>query len=78
VQAAVQKGVGIGILQGDSVRSTLESGALIRLDVSELKKIALQSFIVFDERKPLSPIAKDFVSLLRKRKSQRQKHVQSR
>ena len=77
VQAAVQKGVGIGILHGDSVRSGLESGVLIKLDVAELKKIALQSFIVFDERKPLSPIAKDFVELLRKRKSQQLKHVHS-
>jgi DNA-binding transcriptional LysR family regulator len=71
VQAAVQKGMGVGILTGDSVRSSIESGSLIRLNVPELKKIALQSFIVFDQQKPLSPIAKDFLHLLRNRRLRR-------
>ncbi len=48
--AVVQRGMGIGILQGDSVRSAIESGSLIKLEISELKKIALESFIVFDLR----------------------------
>jgi DNA-binding transcriptional LysR family regulator len=74
VEAAVQKGMGIGILQGDSVKSAIDSGALAKLNIPELKKIALQSFIVFDQRKPLSAIAKDFVDLLRKRKSARLSH----
>jgi DNA-binding transcriptional LysR family regulator len=68
VQAAVQKGMGVGILTGDSIKNSIESGSLIRLNVPELKKIALQSFIVFDQQKPLSPIAKDFLNLLRNRK----------
>jgi hypothetical protein len=60
--------MGIGILQGDSVRSAIESGSLIKLEISELKKIALESFIVFDLRNPHSPTAEDFLQLLRKRK----------
>lgn len=68
VQAAVQKGMEVGILTEDSVRSSIESGSLIRLNVPEQKKIALQSFIVFDQQKPLSPIAKDFLNLLRNRR----------
>ena len=71
VHAAVQKGMGIGILQGDSVKSAIENGTLIKLQVPELRKVALQSFIVFDKRRPLSPTAKDFLELLRKRKSAR-------
>jgi hypothetical protein len=63
--------MGVGILQGDSVRGAIESGTLIKLNVSELKKIALHSFVIFDKRKPLSPTAKDFLELLRKRKSTR-------
>lgn len=77
VQAAVQKGMGVGILQGDSVKSGIESGALIRLNVPDLKKITLQSFIVFDEGKPLSSVTKEFLELLRNRKSlRRQKHCE--
>jgi len=68
VQAAVQKGMGVGILTGDSIKNSIESGSLIRLNVPELQKIALQSFIVFDQQKPLSPIAKDFLNLLRNRR----------
>jgi DNA-binding transcriptional LysR family regulator len=68
VQAAVQKGMGIGILQGDSVKSAITDGALIKLNVPELKKIALQSFIVFNQQQPLNAMAEEFVELLRRRK----------
>ena len=76
VQAAVQKGMGVGILVGDSVKSGIESGTLIKLDVSGLKEVVLESFIVYDKRRPLSPIAKEFLELLRNRKLLRhsQKH----
>jgi DNA-binding transcriptional LysR family regulator len=74
VHAAVQKGMGIGILQGDSVKSAIEDGALIKLNVPELKKIALRSFIVFSQEKPLDAIAEEFLELLRKRKSARPSH----
>lgn len=62
VEAAVQKGMGIGILQGDSVKNAIKNGSLIKLDVPELKKIELQSFIAFDQRTPLTPIATNFLN----------------
>jgi DNA-binding transcriptional LysR family regulator len=77
VQAAVQKGMGIGILQGDSVKNAIKNRSLTKLDVPELKKIQLQSFIAFDQQKPLTPIANAFLELLRIRKLSRRPAVQS-
>jgi len=75
VQAAVQKGMGVGILQGDSVKNAIKNGSLARLDVPELKKIALESFIVVDREKPLDAIANDFLDLLRSRKLSRRRAI---
>lgn len=77
VQAAVQKGMGVGILQGDSVKNAIKNGSLARLDVPELKKIALESFIVVDREKPLDPIANSFLDLLRSRKLNRRRVMQA-
>jgi DNA-binding transcriptional LysR family regulator len=68
VRAAVEEGMGIGILYGDSVKDGIESGTLIKIDVPDLKRIEPECFIAYDKRKPLSAIAQDFLETLRARK----------
>lgn len=69
VKAAVGLGMGVGILYRDAVVSRVARGALKVIDVPELKEMGVQSFIIFDKRKPLPPIAAEFLEMLRKRDS---------
>jgi len=68
VKAAVRLGLGIGILYENAIASRLSTGNLKLVNVPELRQLGIQSFIVYDGRKPLSPIAQDFLALLRERK----------
>jgi hypothetical protein len=68
VKAAVRLGLGIGILYENAIASRLSTGNLKLVNVPELKQLGIQSFIVYNGRKPLSPIAQDFLALLRERK----------
>jgi DNA-binding transcriptional LysR family regulator len=69
VKAAVGLGMGVGILYRDAVVSRVARGTLKVIDVPELKEMGVQSFIIFDKRKPLPPIAAEFLEMLRKRDS---------
>jgi hypothetical protein len=46
---------------------TLRELAQLPLVVPELKEMGVQSFIIFDKRKPIHPIAGEFLAMLRKR-----------
>ena len=68
VKAAVRMGMGIGVVYQNAIARNIARGDLKLINVPELKEIGIQSFIVYDGRKPLSSIAQDFLALLRKRK----------
>jgi DNA-binding transcriptional LysR family regulator len=65
VKAAVGLGMGVGVLYRNAVASRIASGSLKLINVPELKGMGVQSFIIFDKRRPLSAIAKEFVELIR-------------
>lgn len=69
VKAAVGLGMGVGVLYRDAVVSRVARGTLKLIDVPELKEMGVRSFIIFDKRTPLPPIAAEFLEMLRKRDS---------
>ena len=69
VKAAVGLGMGVGVLYRDAVVSRVVNGTLKLIDVPELKEMGVQSFIIFDKRKPLPPTAAEFLEMLRQRNS---------
>jgi DNA-binding transcriptional LysR family regulator len=66
VKAAVQRGLGVGLLFRGRVEREIEKGDLRLLDVPEMKEIKIESFIVYDGRKPLTTSAQDFLQTLHK------------
>jgi DNA-binding transcriptional LysR family regulator len=65
VKAAAQIGIGVGILYRNVVEREVMRGDLKLLNVPELSKMRVQSFIIYDRRKPLSSPAQDFLHMLR-------------
>jgi hypothetical protein len=61
--------MGVGVLYRNAVASRIASGTLKLIDVPELKEMGVQSFIIFDKRKALAPIAADFLEMLRTRET---------
>jgi DNA-binding transcriptional LysR family regulator len=61
VKAAVRVGMGVGILYRNAVASRVARGNLKLINVPELKAMSIKSFIAYDRRKPLSPIAQQFL-----------------
>jgi DNA-binding transcriptional LysR family regulator len=68
VVGAVQRRMGVGILHSDSVEQDVAAGTLKRINVSELDKLLVRSFIIYAAGKTLGPIAQDFAQVLRHRK----------
>jgi len=68
VKAAVRMGMGIGILYKSAVARRLANGNLKMVHVPELKALGIKSYIVYDRRRLLSPIAEEFLELLRQTK----------
>src|SRR6266481_6331681 len=64
VKAAVRMGMGVGILYGNAVASQVAKGTLRLINVPELKQMGIQSFVIFDKRKPLAPMAQEFLQIL--------------
>jgi DNA-binding transcriptional LysR family regulator len=64
VKAAVRLGMGVGILYRDAVASRVAKGTLRLINVPELKQMGAMSFIIYDKRKPLSPMAQEFLQIL--------------
>ena len=68
VKAAVRMGMGIGILYKSAIARPLANGNLKIVHVPELKALGIKSYIAYDQRRPLSPIAEKFLELLRQTK----------
>ena len=69
VKAAVGLGMGVGVLYRNAVASRVANGTLKLIDVPELKEMGVRSFLIYDKRKPITPIAAEFLEMLRKRDS---------
>jgi len=69
VKSAVRMGMGVGILYRNAVASRVASGNLKLLNVPDLKQMGIHSFIIFDKRKPLAPMAQEFLQILHEKKS---------
>ncbi len=66
VKTAVQRGLGVGLLFRARVEPEISNGDLSMIDVPEMNNIKIESFIIYDRRKPLSATAQDFIRILRK------------
>lgn len=67
VKASVYNGMGVGILHWESVENDIAAGMLKQIRVPELEKLQVRSYIIYDQRKPLAPIAQAFLELLREK-----------
>jgi LysR family transcriptional regulator, low CO2-responsive transcriptional regulator len=68
VKAAVLMGIGVGILYRNGIANRLDAGNLRLLNVPELKEMGIKSSIIYDRRKPLAPVAQEFVEMLRRKR----------
>lgn len=64
VKAAVRSGMGVGVL----FRARLEHDrdGLRIVEIPELQSVTRKAYIVYDKRRPLSPLAHDFLDTLRR------------
>ena len=69
VKAAVRIGMGVGILYRNAVASRVARGNLSLINVPELKELGFKSFIIYDRRKPLAPMAQEFLQILRDKRN---------
>ena len=69
VKAAVRMGMGVGILYRNAVASRVNKGSLRLIDVPELKQMGINSFLIYDKRKPLTPMAREFRQIVREGRS---------
>ena len=68
VKAAVRMGLGVGILYRNAVVTRVAKGDLRLLNVPELKAMGIKSSIIYDRRQLLTPIAQDFLKMLREKR----------
>ena len=68
VKAAVGLGMGVGVLYRNAVASRISSGSLKLINVPELKEMGVQSFIISEKRRPLVPVATEFLEMIMKGK----------
>jgi DNA-binding transcriptional LysR family regulator len=73
VKAAVQRGLGVGILYRETVEADLKSRDLKILHVPDLERIRTKSFIIYNKCRPLSGVAQDFLQALRESRISRSK-----
>lgn len=62
--SAVQAGLGIGFFLRDNAELGLKKGYLKTIEIPLLREIDLKCFIIYRNDEPLSPTAKDFLTLL--------------
>ena len=67
VKAAVRMGMGVGILYRNAIASRVAKGNLKIINVPELKEMGIKSFVVYDKRKALAPMAQEFLQILREK-----------
>ena len=68
VKAAVRMGMGVGILYQNAVATRVAKGDLRLLNVPELKEMGIKSSIIYDRRKLLTPMAQEFLQMLRQKR----------
>jgi len=68
VKEAVRMGMGVGILYESAVARRVAQGSLRLINVPELKQMGIQSYIIFDKRKPLAPMAQEFLQILHEKR----------
>ena len=68
VKAAVRLGMGVGVLYRHDASNEVASGNIRLLNVPELKKVEIKSFIIYDPRRPLAPMAQEFLKILREKR----------
>ena len=66
VKLAVMKNLGVGVLYRDHLKAEIRRGELKVLSISDLKPTAIESFIIYNRNRPISPNAQEFLELLRK------------
>jgi len=64
VKDAVASGMGIGILYDDAVRQEIDHGRFTKVEIPGLD-LTKKSYLVYSREKALSPMARDFLTLLR-------------
>ena len=64
IKAAVRQKMGVGVALADSIQSEVASGEFKILKVTGLELVG-QSYIVYSKKRPLSPIAQEFLEMLR-------------
>ena len=68
VKAAVRMGMGVGILYRNAVATRVAKGDLRLLNVPALKEMVIKSSIIYDRRKLLTPMAQEFLRMLREKR----------
>jgi DNA-binding transcriptional LysR family regulator len=68
VKAAVAMGMGVGILYRNGIARRLAAGSLRLLNVPELKEMGIKSSILYDRRRPLTPVAQEFLQASRQKR----------
>jgi hypothetical protein len=66
VKLAVMKCLGVGVLYRDHLKNEVRRGDLKILSIIDLKKIEIESFVVYKKDQPLSANAQEFLGLLHK------------
>jgi DNA-binding transcriptional LysR family regulator len=69
VKAAVRQGMGVGVAFEDVIRGEIESGEFKPIKVSGLQ-LEAKSFIIYSPKRPLSPLAQEFLQLLREARTE--------
>jgi len=69
VRSAVRMGMGVGILYRNAIASRIATGNLKVLNIPELKQMEVKSFGVYDKRRPLAPMAQEFLRILRDKRN---------
>ena len=64
IKAAVRQKMGVGITFADSIKLEIDSGDFKALKVDDFE-LESESFIVYPANRPLSPLAQEFLELLR-------------
>lgn len=64
IKAAVREGMGVGIAFLDSIKAELDAGEFKALAVKGFN-LEAQSFIVYAKHRPLAPMTREFLELLR-------------
>ena len=64
VKEAVKHGTGVGILFRDTIKPEIDQGEFVAIQFAGLN-VTRQTYIAYSKERPLSPPARDFLSLLR-------------